>query len=61
MPVNSKFNSYINVSNLDTLYRDFFSTASKDQSLEVKNRCFKELYNILESSVFKFYELFVDH
>jgi hypothetical protein len=46
------------VSNLDNLYRDFFAQNPKD--LEAKNRCFKELYNILESSVFKFYDLFVE-
>jgi len=26
--------------------------------MELKNRCFKDMYNILEDAVYKFYDLF---
>jgi hypothetical protein len=61
-----RFSAYINVNNLDSIYRDFFiqgypnsgSGFSLQEQIEIKNRCFKDLYNILEESVFKFYEIF---
>ena len=46
---------------LDTLYRDFFKQQyPQEKSVEVKNRCFKDLYNMIEESVVKFYELYVE-
>lgn len=61
MTLDPKFSAYINVNNLDNIYREFFIQAQSvgiSEQIEMKNRCFKDLYNILEESVYKFYELF---
>ncbi len=59
LKADQRFNStFLNVNSLETLYRDFFKPNS-DQ-IEVKNRCFKDLYNMIEESVLKFYELHVE-
>jgi hypothetical protein len=55
----------INLNLLESLYRDFFkssisSMTQGERLIEVKNRCFKDLYNIIEESIVKFYELYVD-
>eukprot|EP00347_Sterkiella_histriomuscorum_P009079 403342596 len=61
-----KFCSLINVNLLDIIYKDFFQSqtsgysASQDQ-IEQKNRCFKDVYNMLEDSVLKFYDIFVKY
>lgn len=62
MKGDQKFCSLINVNNLDHIYREYFShtfssTAGSEQT-EYKNRLFKDLYNIIEDSVYKFYEIF---
>jgi hypothetical protein len=59
------------VSTLDSLYKEYFSEGSKlppgmTQSernasiLEIKNRNFKDLYNIIEESILKIYDLYVE-
>lgn len=56
---------------LDSLYRDFFadnlklpaglSPSDKHTALlEHKNRSFKDLYNLIEESILKFYDLYVE-
>lgn len=64
--LDQKFNTFIvNVNTLDSLYRDFFNSTVVDPSrsqsvVEVKNRCFKDLYNLIEESVVKFYEIYTE-
>jgi hypothetical protein len=60
--LDQKFNSLIvNVNNLESLYRDFFNSQSTQGGIiEIKNRCFKELYGLVEESIMKVYELFTD-
>ena len=72
MKTDQKFNTFIfNVSTLDSLYKEYFSEGSKlppgmTQSernasiLEIKNRNFKDLYNIIEESILKIYDLYVE-
>ena len=49
--LDQKFSTFVvNVNTLDSLYRDFFDSQTTDPSrfqsvIEVKNRCFKDLYN----------------
>jgi len=56
---------------LDCLYREFFSenlklpaglsAADKHTALlEHKNRNYKDLYNLIEESILKFYDLYVE-
>jgi hypothetical protein len=57
---------------LENLYKDFFKDNNKSLSsgltqaekhtsmIETKNRIFKELYTMIEESVIKFYELYVE-
>jgi hypothetical protein len=57
-----KFCQLINISLLDDIYKDFFkSSKSVGQSelVEAKNRSFKDLFNMMEDAVVKFYEIFV--
>jgi hypothetical protein len=66
----TQFNTMIiNVNSLEALYREFFKTQhqhggyndKQESSLEGnKSRCFKDLYNMIEESTIKFYELYVD-
>ena len=49
--------SFLSVSALETLYRDFFKSGAE---VEVKSRCFKDLYNLIEEAALRFYELYVD-
>jgi predicted peroxiredoxin len=48
----------VNVNVLETLYRDYFKASDNQQ--EVRNRCFKHLYNLIEESATKCFELYVD-
>ncbi len=56
---------------MDSLYREFFSdilklpaglsvTDKHSALLEHKNRNFKDLYNLIEESILKFYDLYVE-
>ncbi len=56
---------------LDSLYRDFFADnlklpaglSASDKHcalLEHKNRNFKDLHNLIEESILKFYDLYVE-
>ncbi len=72
MRLDQKFNTFIlNVNHLDTLYSDYFKSPShfpgttplekQSAQLELKNRCFKDLYNLVEESVTKVFELYLDY
>ena len=51
------------MSSLDSLYKEFFSNPNQtsNQQIELKNRCFKDLYNLIEDCTFKFYDLYVSY
>lgn len=57
--VDTKFSAFVNLGMVDVIYRDFFVQGSLMQQVEAKNRCFKDLYNILEESIAKFHNLFL--
>lgn len=60
-----KFGKYLNVGSLDNIYTEYFSSDKNlnsvvgfEKIMLNKNRCFKDLYNILEESMIKFFEIF---
>jgi hypothetical protein len=70
--LDQSFNSFVfNVNTLDGLYKEYFTenlkmppglTQSEKNAalIEHKNRNFKDLYNLIEESMMKFYDLYVE-
>jgi hypothetical protein len=46
---------------LDSIYSEFFKQGGKNSQdlLDLKTRCFKDLYNLVEELIGKFHEIYV--